>query len=131
MMKRSRNDDETLKNKENNSNKENDYIPEKDLFGESKYAYEGEVIKLSKKDFDQYEETFYAIPDLRAQLFSEDLYLANDEKGIKTQPRWFMYLGNRLKQVHTQMLPDYNKRKAQEEEDNNTGFTSFDPANIR
>lgn len=41
----------------------------------SRYAFEGHVIRLTHKDFDEWHRIFHAIPDLRAELYSLDIWL--------------------------------------------------------
>ena len=53
----------------------------------SKYAYEGKVIRLTKKDFDAWKEMF---PDLnlRPELMMRDDWLSKQDQGEKK--RWYM-----------------------------------------
>lgn len=114
--------------KTNKTYKTDNSIPDQDLFGESRYAFEGDVIKLDKKDFDAFKKNYFAIDDLDATLFSEDVFLSRDEEGIKRQKKWFLYLTNRLKQIHERCLPQYRKNQEMQTQQEEIGFSSYDPA---
>lgn len=61
----------------------------------SDYAFVGKVIRLTWRDFAQWQESYRHIPDLRAKLQSEDdWYSRQPERGRKN---WFVRVSNKLK----------------------------------
>lgn len=62
------------------------------------YAFEGKVIKLNQADFDRWSATYHAIPDLRAELSSFDIWWANQPEGERK--RWFARTEQNLNRKH-------------------------------
>jgi len=63
------------------------------------YAFEGGVIKLSKKNLEEWEGVFWAIPDIKAELYSLDSFY---KKSLSPADKknWFMRTSNHLKNMH-------------------------------
>ena len=53
------------------------------------YAFEGKVIRLTKKDHASWQKTFKNIPNLDAVLMSRDVWLSQ-EADAKARSKWFM-----------------------------------------
>ena len=62
------------------------------------YAFEGKVIRLTKKDYDSWQKTFKNIPNLDAVLMSRDVWLSQ-EADDKARKRWFISTVNYLVSV--------------------------------
>lgn len=62
------------------------------------YAFEGKVIKLNQADFDRWSATYHAIPDLRAELSSFDVWWVNQPEVEKK--RWFSRTEQNLNRKH-------------------------------
>mgnify|MGYP003112968840 FL=1 len=62
------------------------------------YAFEGKVIRLTKKDYDTWRKTFKNIPNLDAVLMSRDVWLSQ-EADDKARKRWFISTVNYLVSV--------------------------------
>ena len=74
------------------------------------YAFEGKVIRLTKKDYDSWQKTFKNIPNLDAVLMSRDVWLSQ-EADDKARSRWFMSTVNYLVSVDAKFAKD-NKTDA-------------------
>ena len=61
-----------------------------------KYRWEGDVIRLTEKDFGRWEQSFGAL-DLPCQLASLDAYLASPESSDAERQRWFHFVAGALK----------------------------------
>lgn len=62
------------------------------------YAFEGKVIKLNQADFDRWSATYHAIPDLRAELSSFDVWWVNQPE--VERKRWFSRTEQNLNRKH-------------------------------
>jgi len=69
------------------------------------YAFEGKVIRLTKKDYDTWRKTFKNIPNLDAVLMSRDVWLSQ-EADDKARSRWFMSTVNYLVSVDAKFAKD-------------------------
>jgi|TARA_R100000329_G_C7559501_1_gene197874 hypothetical protein len=69
------------------------------------YAFEGKVIRLTKKDYDSWQKTFKNIPNLDAVLMSRDVWLSQ-EADDKARSRWFMSTVNYLVSVDAKFAKD-------------------------
>lgn len=63
----------------------------------SRYAFEGHVIRLTHKDFEEWNRIFHAIPDLRAELYSLDSWLQDKPDKHKG---WFAAVSGMLSRKH-------------------------------
>jgi hypothetical protein len=71
----------------------------------SRYAFEGKIIRLTAEHLRQWEDAYSAIPDLRAQLQSDDDYYDRTLTG-KDRQRWFFRESQRLNKLHQHHLQD-------------------------
>src|SRR5262249_20392612 len=55
---------------------------------QSSYAFEGKVIRLNQRDYDRWQKSYPAIPDLRAELQALDDYAASPG-GEDFKRKWF------------------------------------------
>lgn len=62
--------------------------------GASRFKFEGQVIRLTPKDFDQWTEAYEHL-ELRAELTSHDAYLASQP--VKDQKHWFIRTSTHLR----------------------------------
>ena len=69
------------------------------------YAFEGKVIRLTKKDYDSWQKTFKNIPNLDAVLMYRDVWLSQ-EADDKARKRWFMSTVNYLVSVDAKFAKD-------------------------
>jgi len=69
------------------------------------YAFEGKVIRLTKKDYDSWQKTFKNIPNLDAVLMSRDVWLSQEAED-KARSRWFMSTVNYLVSVDAKFAKD-------------------------
>lgn len=69
-----------------NKIKENNMFNDNVNEPENKYGFKGEVIKLTKKDFDRWLELFTNL-NLEAELYNRDLWLSKQD--FKTKCTWF------------------------------------------
>jgi hypothetical protein len=77
-----------------------------------RYAFEGQTIRLTQKDFDKWRESYRAIRDLRAELqAADDYYTENPPKDGK----WFF--------VVSRWLAKNNREAADRQEQQNYGVT--------
>jgi hypothetical protein len=74
---------------------------------EKEYAFLGKVIRLRANDFESWKKSFFAIPDLTAELTALDAYYA--EKGV-AQNDWFHRACTALKNKHQKSLPPPKQR---------------------
>lgn len=65
----------------------------------SKYAFDGEVIRLSAKDFDKWRSVYSAIPDMTAELTAMDDWIRGEPE--ESRKRWFHVVSGALKKKHT------------------------------
>jgi len=72
------------------------------------FAFEGEVVRLSKPDFDQWVKS-YSHLDLRAELASRDAWLASDRATAPDRKNWFVstaaHLANRNRAARAAAAP--------------------------
>jgi hypothetical protein len=64
----------------------------------SKYAFEGQTIRLTHKHFDKWREVYVGVPDLRAELTSLDDWITGEP--AKSRKRWFHVVSGALKKRH-------------------------------
>lgn len=76
---------------------------------DGKYAFLGEVIRLTPKDLDQWRETYHAVPDIIAELRTADAY-------YRTNPpkdgKWFFAASAWLKREHDRRTLEAKAPKA-------------------
>lgn len=78
---------------------------------EKSYAVCGKVIKLTQEDFDKWQSTFHAIPDLRAELMLlDDYYSGKDPKAGKD---WFHRTSSNLNRKHQERMVENAKPEGQ------------------
>lgn len=65
----------------------------------TKFAFEGEVIKLTHKDFDKWSSSFSALYDLKAELQALDDWFSKPENEAKRKS-WFHMVSGILKKEH-------------------------------
>jgi uncharacterized protein YdaU (DUF1376 family) len=71
--------------------------------GEKTYAFSGKLIRLTQADFDQWQASYSAITDLRAQLQSDDDYYDRTLTG-KARADWFRRESQKLCNLHQKLL---------------------------
>jgi hypothetical protein len=92
----------TARGHEGDKEKESKEVKEiKKIDSGPRYAFEGQVIKLNQRDFNKWQETYHAIPDLRAQLFSLDGWFVDHSD---LQPKWFHIAKRTLNKDHQENL---------------------------
>ncbi|MGE0675394.1 MAG: hypothetical protein AB7O64_20345, partial [Methylibium sp.] len=65
------------------------------------FAFVGRVVRLKQADFDQWSQTYAAVPDFRAELqAADDYYAQNPPKGGK----WYFAVSNWLKKANADAL---------------------------
>jgi len=74
------------------------------------YAFKGEVIKLKRADFEKWQGTFNAIPDLQAELTSLDAWISR--QGLVERKKWFHIIAGSLAKKHQKILTDRAAPKA-------------------
>lgn len=62
------------------------------------YAFEGDVIKLNRKDYERWIRVFKHIPNLDAVLLARDYWLSTEAPSDQVQ-RWFISTSNYLVKV--------------------------------
>jgi hypothetical protein len=77
------------------------------------YAFEGHLIRLTKADFDLWAESFYAIPDLRAELAVIDAKFVDE--GIVTATTCLGKASAWLRQKHDRLIVMNGKAKPVED----------------
>ncbi len=65
------------------------------------YAFAGRVVRLNQRDFDTWQSTFHAIPDLRAELTSLDSWLSDEPEARRK--KWFNIVSGALNKKHQQL----------------------------
>ena len=80
------------------------------LTGES-YAFEGKVIPLNQADYDRWQKTYRAIPDLHAKLVSIDAWLADQPE--EKRRKWFHATAGMLNRNHQDRLATTKQPAAQ------------------
>lgn len=68
------------------------------------YAFEGRVIRLNQRDFDQWAQTYSAIPDLRAELAALDAWFTGPEITDAKRKSWFNAVPGMLSRKHQDMI---------------------------
>jgi hypothetical protein len=72
------------------------------------YAFDGRVVKLRQKHFDEWSKAYSAI-DLRAELVARDAWLASDRASDADKKNWFIstskYLANRNMEARAKAQP--------------------------
>ena len=82
---------------------------EKHTPARKKYAFEGEVIRLTVEHFDQWAEVYHGIPDLRAKLTALDAWCATHwSNGSRQRKDWFYSVPGMLDKEHQKMLAGGN-----------------------
>jgi uncharacterized protein YdaU (DUF1376 family) len=71
-------------------------------------AFSGRVIRLNRRDFDQWATTYHAIPDLRAELTALDDWL-RESADPQTHKRWFHVVSGALSKKHQRALAEASK----------------------
>ena len=66
------------------------------------YAFSGRTIRLRKKDFDQWANTFHGVPDLGAELISLDAWF--DGQDESKRKGWFHTVAGALNRKHQETL---------------------------
>src|SRR5512147_2612015 len=85
---------------------------------EEVYAFDGTVIKLTKKHYEDWARAFYAIPDLSAELMVMDaLYAENLQPGEK----WFVRCSTALNKKHQEWKAKRDAQEAAEREPEKRG----------
>lgn len=69
-----------------------------------KYEFEGRTIRLNKRDFDQWAQSYNAIPDLRAELQSLDDWLQGPSITDAKRKGWFIAVSGMLGRKHSERL---------------------------
>ena len=69
-----------------------------------KYAFEGSVIRLTQADLSKWKATYYAIPDLLAELASYDAWFAENETNPKERKRAYHRARQRMNKLHQDRL---------------------------
>ena len=64
-------------------------------------AFVGKIVRLTFEDFERWKETFYAVPDMRAELEAADAHYADKPP---TNGKWFFPVSNWLKRAHETAL---------------------------
>ena len=72
------------------------------------YAYEGKVVKLSKKDLEQWRKTFKNIPNLEAVLMARDTWLTQ-EADDKARSKWFISTVHYLVKIDAKFAEENRK----------------------
>lgn len=78
---------------------------------EPDYAFAGAVIRLDRKDFDNWRSAYHAIPDFRAELTSLDSWLSGQPP--EKQKSWFHVTSGALNRKHQEMLSMRGAKDAQ------------------
>ena len=68
----------------------------------SRYAFEGQIIRLNQKDLDAWKATYHAIPDLIAELHTLDAFYAGLPEGERKN--WFHRARQALNKKHQNRL---------------------------
>lgn len=68
------------------------------------YAFAGRVIKLNRADYDQWHETFHAIPDFKAELASLDAWYASPDLPEAQRKKWFQGVSGALNRKHQELV---------------------------
>ncbi|ALJ15346.1 DUF1376 domain-containing protein [Sphingopyxis macrogoltabida] len=76
---------------------------------DSRYAFEGEVIRLNKRDFDKWQQRYHAILDLNAYLGTLDDWIADKPE---KHSGWFHVIGGALNKKHLAMLAERQAAEA-------------------
>jgi hypothetical protein len=76
------------------------------------YAFVGYVIRLNHRDFSDWRQSFYAIPDLMAELRSLDHYYAENPP---KDGKWFHRVSRCLKDKHERNLQRQTSRESEME----------------
>jgi uncharacterized protein YdaU (DUF1376 family) len=63
-------------------------------------VFQGDVVRLNRRDFERWKATYTTIRDLRAFLESEDAWLRSLEASDRRRQQSFMYLSGKLRKVH-------------------------------
>lgn len=79
---------------------------------ETEFAFVGHIIRLKRKDFEQWKEAYHAVPDIIAELRAADAYYAENPP---KDGKWFYPVSSWLKRTHDRVLEE--RRKEQEAED--------------
>ncbi|MGJ0236969.1 hypothetical protein ACQEPB_00410 [Novosphingobium fluoreni] len=69
-----------------------------------RYAFEGRTLRLNQRDFDQWAESYNAIPDLRAELQSIDSWFQGANVPEAKRKSWFEATSRMLGRKHQELL---------------------------
>lgn len=84
---------------------EEDSDPKVTLLPPAAFAFSGRVIRLTRRDFDQWQRTYHAIPDLNAELTALDDWLRENDDP-KAGKRWFQIVSGALAKKHQRFLAE-------------------------
>lgn len=74
------------------------------------YAFEGNLIRLTQTDFDRWQESYHAIPDLRAELQSLDDFYHQELAG-DARKKWYHRASTVLGKKHQSYLAEQQQRR--------------------
>ena len=81
-----------------------------------KYAFEGEVIRLIPKHFDEWAGVYHGIPDLRAELTALDVWCAKHwREGSRHRKDWYQHVSRLLNKKHQERLAKQNSPQPEPE----------------
>lgn len=81
------------------------------------YAFCGDVIKISQKDFAKWQEVYDLIPDLKSFLYAKDLYYASLTE--KERKGWFMRVSTLLGKEQAKYAAEAKAERVEEEREAN------------
>ena len=85
----------------------------------SRYKFEGRVVRLNERDYDQWRKIYHAIPDFDAALFTADLQLAGED-GTERPRNWFSVVSSKLQYQHQKYFGQEHAANSQNREPTNT-----------
>jgi len=82
--------------------------------GSGQYVFEGKIIRLNRKNYDEWAKAYFAIPDLKAELTSLDTFYDKELAG-KDRDNWFIRCSTALAKKHQEWVAktETEKRRAQ------------------
>jgi hypothetical protein len=84
------------------------------------YAFEGRVIRLTRADLARWERTYYAIPDIDAELHALDDFYA--DMPADERQRWFIRCSKALNKAHQRLLSNQPQGRANGQGTPSPGF---------
>jgi hypothetical protein len=90
--------------------------------GGSKYVFEGKTIRLIERDFQQWRQSFHAIPDLTAALQGLDDWLQGPNVPDAKRKNWFNVVSALLGRKHDEAMT-----KGREEDEAHAAFLARNP----